>query len=520
MDRRDFLHGLVGTAGLTSLPLLTRSAHALTPADAPPQAATPDDWQAAFDSHRAQQPWQMGFEGLQTDAAPMPLKLHGRLPPELRGAFYRNGPARHTLGGHRYHHWFDGDGMVQKYEISASGIVHRGRFVRTEKFQADTAAGRPVRAAFGTNPPGADPIGSPDSINAANTSLVNHGGEFLALWEGGSATRVDPGNLDTLGLKTLTAESAGMPFSAHPKIGADGVLWNFGVSSGPGVLSVYRISPDGRDVRAANLTVPDIAMIHDFAATERHLVFLLPPLVYDKARADAGETFLDSHVWRPALGMRVLVLPKDQLDAPRWFQLPAGFVFHIGNAWEDTKAGVIHLDYVRSDDALYATQGLSRIMRGEHGMPPPTRLTLLELDLRSGRARQTALPNQVEFPRVDPRRVAQRHREVFVAERVGKSTLPLFDAVARLDVNGGRVDRYHYGPEVIAEEHIFVPREQRAGRRVRDGDGWLLGTALDLRRRAMLFSVFDARNLAAGPVAQGVLPRVMPLGLHAIYVGA
>ena len=265
------------------------------------------------------------------------------------------------------------------------------------------------------------------------------------------------------------------------------------------------------------MKVPDIAMVHDFAVTERHLVFLLPPLVFDAARSEAGATFLDSHVWRPELGMRVLVLPKDRLDAPRWFQLPTGFVFHIGNAWEDTRAGVIQLDYVRSDDATYATQGLQHLMRGEHEVPAPTRLMVLQLDLRSGRARQEALAGQVEFPRVDPRRVSQRHREVFVAQRIGPGEQPMFDAVARLNVADGRVDRYRYGPEAMVEEHIFVPR---TGRGARDGQGWLVGTALDLRRRAMLFSVFDAQHLAAGPVAQGVLPRVMPLGLHAVFIAA
>jgi carotenoid cleavage dioxygenase len=47
-----------------------------------------------------------------------------------------------------------------------------------------------------------------------------------------------------------------------------------------------------------------------------------------------------------------------------------------------------------------------------------------------------------------------------------------------------------------------------------------MGTALDLRQSAMLFSVFDAERLADGPLVQGVLPRVMPLGLHAIYMPA
>jgi carotenoid cleavage dioxygenase len=87
----------------------------------------------------------------------------------------------------------------------------------------------------------------------------------------------------------------------------------------------------------------------------------------------------------------------------------------------------------------------------------------------------------------------------------------------RLDVTTGKADRYRYGDEVMAEEHVFVSDHRGTGR---EGDGWLLGTALDLKRRQMLFSVFNAQRLADGPIVQGVLPRVMPLGLHGIFVAA
>jgi all-trans-8'-apo-beta-carotenal 15,15'-oxygenase len=504
MDRRRFCFSLAGTAGALAL------GHA--------QAAdsTADAYAAAFAAQRAGTPWLMGYEGLQADVPPMALRLHGRIPAGMRGAFYRNGPARHELGGLRYHHWFDGDGMLQKYEIGERGISHRGRFVHTPKFDADSAAGRPVRAAFGTQPPGAEPVSSPDAINVANTSVVSHAGELMALWEGGSATRMDPATLDTRGLKVWSPEYAGMPFSAHPKIEPDGTLWNFGVSSAMGLLSIYRVAPSGELAQAVTIKVPEMPMVHDFAVTRRHLVFLLPPLVFDRDRARAGETFLDSHVWKPQLGLRVLVLPKDRLDQPQWLELPAGFVFHLGNAWED-QDGVIRLDYIRSPDAWNATTGLKELMQGRYAPQSFPSPTLVELDPRAGRARQTVLSQVAEFPRVDPRRVGQRYTQVFCAARIDAGDRPGFDAVMRLDTASGRTDRYRYGADVMVEEHVFVPNP--AGRGA-EGDGWLVGTALDLRKKAMLFSIFDARRLADGPLVQGELARVMPLGLHGIHVAA
>ena len=498
MDRRLFCRSLFGAA--SAMALGTSVARAAGHAAA-------DPYLREFAAHRAGSPWLMGYEGLAADVAPMPLRLHGRIPRELRGAFYRNGPARHSLGGMRYHHLFDGDGMLQKYQINDGGIVHQGRFVRTEKFVADSAAGRPVRAAFGTNPPGAEAIDAPDAINVANTSVLQHGGELMALWEGGSATRMDPQTLDTLGFKVWNAEYAGMPFSAHPKIEPDGTLWNFGITSSLGLLSIYRVAPSGELVNASTFKVPQMPMVHDFAVTERHLVFLLSPLVYDDERSRAGATFLDSHVWRPELGLRVLVVDKNELERQQWFELPAGFVFHIGNAWEDA-AGVIRLDCIRSADATIATADLRALMQGRYEPTRHAAPMLVELDLKAGRAQQTVLDHTAEFPRIDPRHVGRRYSQVFVAERIAAGTRPGFDAVTRLDTVSGKIDRYRYGADIMVEEHVFVPK--RGGRRRRrrlagrhrarpeaEGDA-----VLDLRRRPARRRPARASDAAARDAAR------------------
>jgi carotenoid cleavage dioxygenase len=506
MERRNFNQALVGAAIGTALG--SRAATAPVEGDA---------FFTAFEAQRARNPWTQGYVGLQADAEPMPLTLRGRIPRALQGgAFYRNGPARHSLGGVRYHHVFDGDGMVQMYSLSGRGIVHQGKFVRTEKFLADSAAGRPVRVAFATNPPGAQPPTSADSINVANTSVVMHAGELLALWEGGSATRLDPRTLDTLGLKTWSPETAGKPFSAHPKVEPDGTLWNFGVtSSARGLLTNYRIKPTGELAQAVTVHVPDMGMVHDYAITQRHLVFLITPLVYDRAKAEAGATFLDSHAWKPELGLRVMVLPKDRLDAPQWFDLPTGFVFHLGNACEE--GGVIRLDYMRTASAGNAQRGLVEVMKGREVEGVGSDVGLVEIDLKAGRARQTLLPHQSEMPRIDPRVTGRSYRQVYTTTRINPGDRPGWDAVMRLDVVSGNFDVYRYGADVMVEEHVFVPNRHGSGR---EGDGWLVGTALDIRRSAMLFSIFDAQRLADGPIAQGEMPRVMPLGLHAIFTAA
>ena len=120
-----------------------------------------------------------------------------------------------------------------------------------------------------------------------------------------------------------------------------------------------------------------------------------------------------------------------------------------------------------------------------------------------------------EFPRVDPRFIGRRYTQLFAAAHSNATMSPGFNAVMRVDLPSGRIDRYSYGECMLVEEHAFVPRPGGA-----EGQGWLIGSALDPQRQRMLFSIFDASRLAAGPLMQGEMARTLPLGLHGNFVAA
>jgi carotenoid cleavage dioxygenase len=426
----------------------------------------------------------------------------------LRGTLYRNGPARHELGGIRYRHWFDGDGMIHAFRFSDDGVSHSGRYVRTAKYAAETEAGRFLYASFGTPIDGARPISGADSINVANTSVLPFAGELLALWEGGSAYQLDPRTLATVGPKVWRRDLRGMPFSAHPRLEPDGTLWNFGVVNGRGLV-IYHLSASGQLVKADLIAVSDVPMVHDFALTARSLVFLLPPLVLDREKAAAGATFLDAHVWNPQAPLRVLVIDKSDWSKRRWYELPTGFVFHLGNAWED-QAGVIRLDYMRAGDPSGMFRSSREVMRGERAASEGTHPTLAALDPASGSARQESRGERAEFPRVDARVIGRRYAQLYTLYSAERPARFGFQGVQRLDLETHRVDRFDYGAGFFPEEHIHVADPAAAA----EGSGWLLGTAIDLQRQVSVLSVFDALNLSAGPIAQASLPYALPAGLH------
>lgn len=473
--------------------------------------AAADDWSAAFHAAEETKPWLIGFENPANERLETPaLAIEGKLPADLVGTFYRNGPAQHERAGQRYHHWFDGDGMVQAFRFDGKAISHRGRFVATAKRREESAAGRFLYPGFGTVLPGMRPVTSADAMNVANINILPLADELLALWEGGSAYGLDPTTLETRGVKTWEPDLAGMPFSAHPKVGPGGTVWNFGHSAMAGALILYRIDAAGQLMDKALHRLQGLGMIHDFAVSRRHLIFVVPPLVQDTSLMRQGASFLDSHQWRPDIGTRVLVFHKNDLSSMREFQLPAEFLFHFGNAWEDD-SGVIRVTYCRSDDASVAFETTRYVMRGKArpAHTPPT-LTTARIDLARGTVAEEHSLRIAEFPRVDPRYATQHARQLFAATQGKGDSTPLFNAVQRIDVDGGAADAFDYGPDMMAEEHIFVPRPGST----KEAEGWLIGTALDVRRRVTQLAVFEATNLAAGPIAIGRLPYVLPLGLH------
>lgn len=501
MDRRHFLR----VAGACT------AGAALS---APAWAQTAEPWMAEFQQAAATVDWTLAYRSPAGDFPGATARLTGRFPQAVHGTLYRNGPAVHDLGGRRYQHWFDGDGMVQRYAIDANGVAHSGRVVRTAKFEAEQAAGQRLLETFGTKWPGARAVTGPDGFNAANTSVLAVGGELLALWEGGSAYSLDPVTLQTRGPKVWSAESRGVPFSAHPRVEADGTVWNFGVSALSDLLVLYEVGPDARLRRVHAVPTPHTAYVHDFVVTARHLVFLLPPLVLDRERLHAGLSFADSHAWRPELGLRVLVVDKADFSRQRWLELPAGFMFHLGNAWEDAQ-GVIRLDYVHAatPEVLYGTD--RELMRGRMAERPRYHIAVARLDPARGTATQDLLAVQAEFPRIDPRLTGQRHRRVLHATQT-MPTHPGFSGIASTDVETGRTEQYSYGPDHMVEEHLFVPEPGTAP----GSEGWVLGSALDLKRRRTVLSCFRSGRLAEGPVAQAELPYALPLGLHASFVAA
>ena len=500
MNRRLFFQAMAGTAASSALPC---TAWSIDAEQANQSKLSNNSISSAFKANSRLTPLR-GYRG--QDIACDGAWVEGKIPADLRGDFYRNGPGLFERGGRRYHHWFDGDGMVHAWRFGDQGVSHQARFVQTRKFAAEAKAGEFLVPAFGTAIAPKMTMHSGESMNTANTNVIRHDGRLLALWEGGSAHALDASSLHTQGIVSWSSELAGMPFSAHPKIEPDGTMWNFGTLFGKMIL--YHIDPQGKLQKHLSFEAPGSAMVHDFAVSQRHIIFLLSPIYFDQDLLRSGNSMVDSMVWQPKDAVKVLVVEKDDFSKRRILELPAFMVFHFGNAWEENN--VIHLDFVRSDDLYNLQIAFTKMMTGDSVTEAPSTPAFLTIDLNQGKVSMETRPEVVEFPRIDPRLVGQRNRHIFYPFASATSPNRQHSGVMRLDVECGKTDCFDFGDRCIVEEHVVVPKRGSQN----EGEAWLVGVGFDIPMQQSFASIFDAQNLASGPVALAHVPYWLPHCFH------
>src|SRR5437667_7412336 len=441
-------------------------------------------------------PWRM--EGVAED-----LEVSGRIPQDLAGTYYRNGPNPAFEPPGRYH-WFDGDGMIHAITLGDGRAQYRNRDVLSAGLKEERAAGRGLFSGLLD----IDPSEAPRFKNTGNTNIVWHAGRLLALMEAAFPTRMEPRTLETLGELDFDGRLAGA-MTAHPKMDPEtGEMLFFGYSPFPPHLQYHVADRDGRLVRSEVIDVAWPSMMHDFAITKAHVIFILCPLVFSfENLAKRGGVFS----WEPERGTRLGVMPRSGgNEAVRWFDTDPCYVFHPMNAYTDGEE--IVLDVARYGRLDFMTPQAARDpgYRGEN----EAHLHRWRIDLGAGRVRSEPLDDVgAEFPRVDERRVGRKHRFGYVAGRASaqaNGSLPHFSDVRRYDLERGTTTVRRFGVANGVGEPIFVPRHANAG----EDDGYVLVLVYDHERNASDFLLLDAADLADEPVARVRLPHRVPYGFH------
>ena len=256
-------------------------------------------------------------------------ELEGKLPPQLRGTLYRNGPGLFERDGLRKQCVLDGDGMIQAFQIDNGTVHYRNRYVRTEKFVEEQQAGAYQYATWTTQAPGgrfANMFGRAIR-NQAGVSVIRkqhqHQDQLYAFDESTEPYALDPETLETQGLSSLghakgskSSDSSGV-YSAHSKTDPHTGEWlHFGIEYGRTItVHLTTFTPQGRLKSHWTFPLPRYAYIHDYFVTQRHIILNVHPAEISIAQFLLGSTSLVGAMeWRPEQGNLVLVIPREGRD--------------------------------------------------------------------------------------------------------------------------------------------------------------------------------------------------------------
>jgi len=457
------------------------------------------------------------------------LVIEGEIPHDLAGVFYRNGPEPlHPTRGDEYH-WFDGDGMVYGFFIENGRVSMRNRWVRTEKFELEKAAGERLFGVFG-NPLTGDPSVAGKRYNTANTNIIVHGGKLLALMEGAPPVVMNPRDLSTIG-EDHYGGVISTTFSAHPKIDyATGEMINIGAMiNGPMGASDIRydiIDASGAVTKTEIIAMPHMSLMHTFFVTENWVVFPVLPIDVDLGRAMRGGPMT---AWVHDRASKLAVMPRYGSAADiRWFEHEGRHMFHELNVWEED--GKIIADVAAANGtALFPDE--TGVRATHEGTRQSLRRWTIDLAGNTNTIGEEVLNDRdLQFPRPDDRMMTRKTRHCFANINLASRDARVegLDAALRFDTQTGTEDIYHFGKGAAAGELVFAPRigakTGAAGEEAGGDTGEADGYAMTIVRRGdspnSELAIFNALDIAAGPIARVLIPFRVPSGFHCNFYPA
>lgn len=446
------------------------------------------------------------------------VEVDGRIPEFVRGTYYLNGPARFSRADVRYRHWLDGDGMVCSLRFDPEGVRFTNRFVRSAKLSVEEEAGRAVFRAFGTRFP-SDRLKRGLMLEPpVNVSVYPYAGSLLAFGEQGMPLELHPDTLETIGYFDFHGALNDIsPFAAHPKIDPEsGELFNFGVafSAREPYLNFYRFDADAALIFRKRLALPYPCSVHDFGLSRSHAVFYLSPYLLDmKSFVQDGLTLMESLRWEPERGSCLLVVARDTGELRATLPVGSRYCLHFINCFE--LDGVLNVDLIELDRPVYdqyqdvpdlftdVCEG--RPVRFLIDVDGSELLKTIEMDYRLA----------PDFPSVDPKLSAVHYDDFWMLgiSRTGRTGRKFFDQLVHARWSEPNALDIYQAPSLhyLGGEPVFI------GGRSEGAKGLVLCQIFDAERAKSSFALFDASNVARGPIVLLSLKEPVHLGFHASF---
>lgn len=454
------------------------------------------------------------YEPLTAECTAPDLIIEGEIPRELNGTFYRNGPNPQVPPANEYH-FFTGDGMIHAFTFDNGRVSHMNRWARTARFKIEQQTGRSLFS-------GMNPLETPpeyldfvltDKEGVANTSVIWHGDRLLLLEEGHLPFEMDPVTLESHGGWNFYGK-LNTTMSAHPRFDphTGEMLFHAYMAAGPFTddMGLYRVSKEGFMVDSHLFKAPYSAMVHDFVVTENYILFPVMPITGDMGRAMEGKP---PFAWEPDVPTQVGVMPRNgSPEDIKWYEGDACYVFHFANGWD--RDGVITMEACHFDSPP--------LFPMKDGTPTPPNIhpyiSRWTLDLNDANPRvkfQQLADHGAEFPVTDRRYQMREYTHTWYTSTDKKipARIPdsdaVYNAIVHFNVKTQQEDTYAFDAGHVSEP-MFVQRSDDAP----EGDGWVLTCVYDIPSNTSALCVFDAQNIAAGPIGKAKVSHRVPVCFH------
>lgn len=258
---------------------------------------------------------------------------------------------------------------------------------------------------------------------------------------------------------------------------------------------------------------PYSAMVHDFVVTENYILFPVMPITGTMDRAMAGQP---PFAWEPDRPTMVGVMPRNgSVEEMRWVEGDACYVFHFMNGHD--RDGVITLEACHFDSPPLFPMA--------DGTPTPANIHpslarwVIDLNADSPRVKMDYLAGHgAEFPVIDPRYAMRHYRHGWYTstDRRIPAQIPdsdaVYNAIVHFDVLTGKADTYAFDAGYVGEP-MFVPRSADAA----EGDGYVLSCVYDMPSNTSALCVFNALDIAAGPIGKAWVSHRVPVSFHGTW---
>ncbi|MFM0592739.1 carotenoid oxygenase family protein [Paraburkholderia dilworthii] len=419
------------------------------------------------------------------------LPVAGTLPPELNGVLMRNGPnpLSGRFAGNDVLSWWPEAAMLHAISFQQGrALRYCNRWARTKRW-AQARDFADVSPVLDTNP---------------NVNVLVHGGEILALAEGGAPLAI------TAGLATLGAARChpglmqGM--TAHPKVDPrTGELMTFRAGWEKPWLRYGVTDAHGNTTVEMEIELPSRSpsMMHDMAITATRSILFDLNVAYDFSMLSRG--YRMPLRWHDDRQARIGVMPRHG-GAMRWFDVTPCLIQHVVNAY-DVGATTVVLDVVRYPEFLRVSPGGAGFLDNPLGV-----LWRYVIDLDRGTVVETPLDEAgIELPRINETRTGQPYRFLYAVEQPTNTDMR---GVVRYDLEHGSQQRYAVPEGDQNSEPVFVPRPGATN----EDDGWLLVCVYRQASDTSDVVILDGRQIDGDPIATVRLPRRIPAGFHGAWL--